>query len=437
MRQKKTAYELSSSQVETPLPVVKLYWEIVSNYRSNISTVLDLGAGDGRFMYFGKYKKYDGVEIDRNRINGIDIPHKAAIHNECAFEYNKQGYSICIGNPPYVRHHDLDENWRDKIVNKLNNEIGISINRKCNLYSYFLMLGILKTNKTGLIAMVVPYEWVSRPSTKYLRDYINEKKWHVDIYRFTEEIFSNVLTTSSISIIDKKNNDGKWDYYSIDAKGVQKKHQKVTISSKEILPYEKHGVISAKRGLSPGTQKIFTISEGERIHLGLTRNDVTPCVTSLRYFSDGITHLNYKNFREYYIDAGLKCWLINSYTKPSQQLSKYLKSIPKRQRDTWTCNNQRPWYKYKLNACPQILMAAGFTRFGPKIVHNDIKAHPVGSVCGIYSNKDLKWDHLRNFLRGICFEKRVVAHSGSLKKIEIKQLNYILNRYSKRYHVGR
>jgi hypothetical protein len=80
------------------------------------------------------------------------------------------------------------------------------------------------------------------------------------------------------------------------------------------------------------------------------------------------------------------------------------------------------------------LAATGFTSYGPKILLNDVGAYAVGSVCGVHTQKrKVNFRRLRKFLAKIDFEKRVVAHSGALKKIEIRQLNTVLNRFSARY----
>jgi len=53
MHVKKTSYELSRSQVETPYDIVRIVWKITHKYRRRVSRVLDLGAGDGRFAAMG------------------------------------------------------------------------------------------------------------------------------------------------------------------------------------------------------------------------------------------------------------------------------------------------------------------------------------------------------------------------------------------------
>ncbi len=434
MRVQKSAYELARSQVETPEDVVRFVWKLNKRYRSTPGTILDLGAGDGRFATCGKYASYLGVEIDRGRVRNAKLPQHASMRVGCAFTHRGGGYDLCVGNPPYVRHHDLDETWRDRIAARLSKATGKEINRKSNLYVYFITLGLLKTAPDGLVSVVVPYEWASRPSASALRGYIEANDWHVDIYRFADNIFGNVLTTASVSIIDKRNRDGKWRFFDVDANRRIRKHREVTLSAKSLLPYERRGPIWAMRGMSPGTQSVFTLTEGERIHAGLSLDDVLPCVTTLRHISDTIQVLNRNTFRRCFIDAGERCWLIQSHKPPSTRLQRYLDHVSPERRATWTCTNRDPWFSFDLHPCPRLLVATGFVEHGPKAVVNTVGAYAVGSVCGIHTDKPrLATRRLRQFLLGVDFEKRVVSHSGELKKIEIRQLNAVLNRFSARW----
>jgi len=433
MRNHKTAYELSRSQVTTPSEIVQLFWRVTHSYRSKFTKVLDLGSGDGRFAVGGNYDSYEGVEIDTSRCPLPNLPKTAEIFYKCAFDHNKDGYAACIGNPPYVSHHDIEEKWRNSIAQRVAKTIDVKINRKCNLYIYFIFLALLKTRPDGLVSVVVPYEWVSRPSATSLRSFINQNGWHVDTYRFAEPIFKGVLTTASISVIDKRNSDSQWCYHKINKQGNVSHDVNVTGSNREILPYENRGKMWAMRGMSPGTQKVFTLSEGERVHAGLRYDDVLPCVTSMREVPSNLMRLTKSAFRKRFIETGAKCWLIKSYEDQiSPQLQAYLDSVPENLRDSWTCKSRDCWYKYRLFDVPKMLVSTGFTSFGPKVLINTVNAHAIGSVCGIYTDKKVKLSNLRLYLTGIDFEKRVVAHSNNLKKIEIRQLNAVLNRYWKR-----
>lgn len=432
MRQIKTAYELARSQVATPQEIIDVFWKITQHYRPSFSRVLDMGAGDARFAFGGRYSCYEGIEIDRTRWPVKPLPPNALYRHGCAFTHSGSDYAACIGNPPYVRHHDLDDEWRDTLARKLSAQTGHEINRKCNLYVYFLFLALLKTKPDGLVSLLVPYEWVSRPSARPLRDYIAGNEWHVDTYRFGVPIFDGVLTTASISVIDKRNRDGKWVYHKVTPKGIVSKLDGVTGSPQPVLSYDGRSTLWAMRGMSPGTQQVFTLTEGQRIHAGLRSDDVLPCVTSLRGIPRDLTSLTRAAFRRFYVDAGAKCWLIKSFKDPmSPQLHAYLASVPENQRDTWTCTSRHPWYRFNLSPEPGLLVSTGFTSFGPKVLANPVGAHALGSVCGVYADFPCHWHPVRKYLTAINFEKQVVPHAKQLKKVEIRQLNSVLNAYRK------
>ncbi len=419
-------------QINTPINIVKEFWNIVSKHRSSLGHVIDMGAGDLRFSLWGNYSKYIGIEIDKNHKKLSAVPNNASLKYECVFEFPKVDYNACIGNPPYIRHHDIDREWRNTIVKMIKDKLNITLNQQCNLFVYFMCLGIIKTNFDGLIALIVPYEWVSRPSVKALREYLISKKWGVHVYRFKEEIFNGVLTTASISIIDKTSKAKKWKFYEIDNQFNVFPKKNMSGTKYSILPHEKRTKIWSMRGLSPGTQKVFTLTEGERIHFGLRKRDVLPCVTSLRDLPKSLLILNKASFKKYFIDAGRRCWLIRSdkYNLPlNDTLNKYIRSIPKSKRNTSTCKNQKPWYSYAPHPVSKILYGSGFTTFGPTFLINSIRAVAIGSVHGIHSDGKFSKKNLVEYLSKINFVKRVVAHAGILKKIEVKQMNGVLNSY--------
>ncbi|HEY0003833.1 MAG TPA: hypothetical protein VGB17_03400 [Pyrinomonadaceae bacterium] len=431
MRHPRTAYELSKSQVATPSSVISLFWKLTKQYRQRLGSVLDMGAGDCRFAKGGIFDQYTGVEIDKERVAASRPPANGKIINGCVFRHHGSGYSACIGNPPYVRHHDIESPWKEETVARLERKLDISLNKHGNLYLYFFCLGLLKSCEDGLIALVIPYEWVSRPSFKAVREYIQSRDWRVAVYRFQMPVFEGVMTTASITIVDKACRDSQWKYFDITPNYEVVPRHGITGSKEQVIDYAKRGETWALRGISPGSQKVFTLTEGERIHAGLGKGDVVPCVTSLRNVPRELRVLSRTAFDKHFVKAGKKCWLIRSNkTQRSIQLNAYLESIPEAKRQTYTCKNQTPWFNYESHPVSQLLFSSGFTKFGPKVLINSVGAHATGSVYGIHSKKKLPVRHLQAYLLEIDFEKRVVAHSGKLKKVEIKQLNAVLNVFS-------
>jgi hypothetical protein len=246
-------------------------------------------------------------------------------------------------------------------------------------------------------------------------------------------IFDGVMTTASISIVDKRRRDGHWTYYDITPDYQVERRSGVTNSDAQVLDYAERGKIWALRGLSPGSQHVFTLTEGERIRNGLSRKDVDPCVTTLRHAPSNLRTLTEAAFNKHFVQAGQKCWLIRSHAKNrSAGLDSYLAAVPKKDRQTYTCQNQTPWFKYLPHPVPWILFASGFTHFGPKIMVNSVRAHAVGSVWGVHAKARLPLRRLQNHLLSVNFEEQVVAHAKTLKKVEVKQLNAVLNAFINR-----
>jgi hypothetical protein len=437
MAHPRTAYELSASQVTTPESIVSLFWRITREYRPALGTVLDMGAGDCRLARDGPFEKYVGVEIDGKRVAAATPPTNGKIIHNCVFQHGGHDYDACIGNPPYARHHDIQTRWKDRTIARLEDELAVSLNKHCNLYIYFFCLALLKSRQEGLAALIIPYEWVSRPSAKALREYIQRKRWSVSVYRFQMPIFDHVMTTASISIVDKASRKGNWEYYDIAHDHRIVKRRGVTNSRHRVLDYASRGTIWALRGLSPGSQKIFTLTEGERIRNGLKRGDVVPCVTTLRNVPRSVLTLSRAAFQKYFVSRGEKCWLIRSYEpNRSINLNAYLDAAPLAIRQNYTCKNQCPWFNYTPHPIAQILFSSGFTAFGPKILLNWVGACAVGAVLGIHGKKKIPIRRLQDYLLKINFEERVVAHARKLKKVEVKQLNSVLNAFVEKERRG-
>ena len=308
----------------------------------------------------------------------------------------------------------------------------VSISGLANAWQYFFLLAIASLKDDGLSALVIPYEWVSRPSARALREYIHKHHWSVRVYRLADTRFNGVLTTSSITIVDKARKDGSWKYFEETTGDRYLRLKSPTGSPAGVIEYVRSrdvpaGTPRAIRGLSPGTQKVLTLTEGERVRSGLwIGRDVVPCVTSLRHLPAETRELNDAAFRHHYRDQGRKCWLIRTDKDLSSVLRLYVDAVPATEYQTATCLERADWWKFRMPLVPRVLIAQSFKGEYPKGVSNWIKARAVGGVCGIYNVNDDQAQRLVKGLTGMGLRDRVVAYSNGFRKIEINQLNALL-----------
>jgi hypothetical protein len=308
---------------------------------------------------------------------------------------------------------------------------GPALKKTANSFVIFLTQALIRTKTDGIVAQVVPYEWVTRPSAKELRTFIKDKGWDVYVYRFDSNIFPTVLTTASITIIDKNSDTGKWKFGSITRSGSIKLASQPSGTQSKVLAYsDGSDACKAIRGLSPGGQEIFVLTEEERLFHSLKKGlDVRPCVTSLRSIAPDLELLDKDSFERHFVRTKARCWLIRSdKDKLSPNLARYLTGVDEAAWKRYsTCTTRELWWKYRPHQAPSLLVASGFTKNGPKVLMNEVRAVAAGSVYGVLigENPDLART-MACKLRGYDFHTQLVHHSNGLKKIEVRQLNAVL-----------
>lgn len=423
---------LDRCQVDTPDGFVELAWKLVDARRDVIDKVVDFGAGDARFARYGAYSSYVGYEIDVGRFSDATTSDRVRLIGRCAFSYREDDADLCIGNPPYVRNQDLPTGWREMAASEVRRRTGVSLSGLANAWQYFLMLALASVKSDGLVVQIVPYEWVSRPAAAQMRQWILSHRWAVDVYRLPDGVFSDVLTAASITIIDKRARSGKWSFHEISSDGLVKPLPSPTSTPDGVVAYSRPagGGARAKRGLSPGTQRVLTLTEGERVHHGLIPEvDVVRCITSLRHVSAAATRLSVDIFNDNYRDRGVKCWLIRTNGQPSVRLAAYIESIPESAYQTATCLGRQEWWRFRMPAHrPQILVAQAFKGVTPKVMSNDADVIPVGGVAGIYDLPEGSVGAVLSELRSLQMDRLLVPYAKQMHKVEINQLNTLLGR---------
>lgn len=424
---------LDRCQVDTPPSLVEATWERILRRRGAFAKVLDFGAGDGRFAHAGRYGQYRGYELDWSRVGYPPLPQNATLVHGCAFSATESPADLCIGNPPFVRNQDLPAGWREKVAGKLEERAGVKMSGLANAWQYFFLLSLISTADDGICALVIPFEWVSRPSAKAIRDYIAAHSWDVDVYRLEDEAFAGVMTTASITVIDKRGS-GVWRFFDTDSDMQDRAKRSATQTDEGHIGYatrRRAGTFRAVRGLSPGNQKIFVLTEAERARLGLRIDvDVVRCLTSLKDLPADAEELTHQVFDRSIRAGGKRCWLIiPDAAKCPGPLKDYIDSVDPKLYATATCLERELWWRFKMPDVPSVLVASCFKGERPKAVRNLVGAIAVGGVVGIHGGDETMADEFMAHLAQQDLSRRIVAHANGLMKIEIGQFNTLMSEW--------
>lgn len=117
-------------------------------------------------------------------------------------------FDFVVGNPPYVRIHDLKKEERERLKNEF-----MFIQGSMNLYMAFFEMGFNMLKEDGILGFITPNSLLHNVSNKNFREYVKDNKALKTIVDFKSNIiFEGFSTYTTISIIKFNNNDNCFDY---------------------------------------------------------------------------------------------------------------------------------------------------------------------------------------------------------------------------------
>lgn len=163
-----------------------------------------------------------GVEIDKDahdeclvRLNHL-CQEQLGIHEISWRIYHQdtldfyQGHLQCfdwiVGNPPYVRLHNLDDDIRDVLKKQFKFTKGTT-----DLYLAFFEMCFLMLNKTGKFGFITPNSFLYNTSYQHFRQFLQHQKKLKTLHDLkSNKVFDGYATYTAISIFD---NTHEHDYF--------------------------------------------------------------------------------------------------------------------------------------------------------------------------------------------------------------------------------
>lgn len=151
--------------------------------------------------------EYDAIVFDKTLSEikewafqkfGLVIPF-SNLYKSDALDFEEfNSFDFVVGNPPYVRVHNLPQDMRDKIK-AYAHSTGTT-----DLYLIFYELGIKWLNDSGVLSYIAPNSWMRNASQKNFRAELVERKLISKITDFGKvKVFSGISTYTSIVVLDK------------------------------------------------------------------------------------------------------------------------------------------------------------------------------------------------------------------------------------------
>jgi hypothetical protein len=199
--------------VYTPLPVVRSMVDWVAA-RGTPSRVVDPGAGSGRFILAAgaafPAAELMAVEADalaalmlRANVEVLGYTSRTRVH---VMDYRDVALDKCagttafIGNPPYVRHHDIGGPWKAWYTERFA-ALGIRASALAGLHLHFFLQTRLLARRGDLGAFITSAEWLDVNYGSALRRLLLDELGGVALHVLEPEVaaFPGTATTAAIT----------------------------------------------------------------------------------------------------------------------------------------------------------------------------------------------------------------------------------------------
>ncbi len=155
----------------TPMHIVQTMvdWAVTNKKPARI---IDPGVGSGRFLMragaaFPKASLI-GIDVDplatlMARANlavlGMGKRSKITLGDYRDFSEKVPGSTLYIGNPPYVRHHQIPQAWKDWLASEAK-KLGLNASKLAGLHVYFFLATVSQSKEKDFGTFITAAEWL-------------------------------------------------------------------------------------------------------------------------------------------------------------------------------------------------------------------------------------------------------------------------------------
>ena len=113
--------------------------------------------------------------------------------------------NLILANPPYVRHHHLEREDKERLQALTRQLAGVEVNGLAGLYVYFLLLATAWMEEGGLAAWLIPSEFMDVNYGAALKRFLTDRVELVRVHRFDAEDvqFGDALVSSVVLVFRK------------------------------------------------------------------------------------------------------------------------------------------------------------------------------------------------------------------------------------------
>jgi methylase of polypeptide subunit release factors len=436
--------------------------------RSADDRILEPSSGDAAFLVAATDRlrelggdvrpEVDGVEIHsasaavaRKRVTAAGGDPRIHVGDFFAVP-PRPAYSAVIGNPPYIRYQQFRGESRAQ-SRKAALSAGVALSRLASSWAAFTLHAAMFLQDGGRMGLVLPGELLSVNYAGVVRKFLFDRFATVDLVLFDEQVFPGAEADVVLLLADGFNT-GPSAHATIhrapnaaSLTSVLAQHHWVPPDPSDKWVSGLIGGASATKidaltsaghfttldqwgdttlGMVTGNNGYFALSRQRVAELGLRSTDV------VRLSPPGSSHLRGLVLSPELLrrleDSGKSVYLFRPEGEPSRAAQHYIDAgYTAGVHTAYKCRIRKPWYRVPLLK-PADLLLTCMNADTPRLVTNQVKAHHLNSVHGVYlhdshreAGRDLLPVAMLNSVTVLHAEMVGRAYGGGILKIEPRE----------------
>jgi adenine-specific DNA-methyltransferase len=416
------------------------------------SALFDPAVGPGTFFSaartVGYTDRFDGFELHENAFadgEKLGLDRRDFSRIEIADFISSrfvQTFPAIISNPPYIRHHRLDERRKSELRSIAERVLGFALDGRVGLHVYFLLKCLEHLSPSGRLAFLLPADVCEGISSRALWNRLCQRYCLEAVLTFAESAapFPNIDTNAMVFLMSHsapgrhfkwlrvKERNAEGILHSLqDAKNRRETGDTVLCHERELSEALATGLsrpprpVALKglplshfarvvRGIATGANEFFFLT---REQMKLLELDPRCFIRAIGRTRDCRTDVLHHSTLEQLDQAGRPTWLLNLGDTPKERLPVALRSHLESGEQQQVhrralIQSRRPWYKMEQRTPPPILFAY-LGRRDCRFILNEAGVVPLTGFLCVYP-----WDTDREAVRRLW---RALNYSDTLQNL--------------------
>lgn len=445
-----------SGATYTPSTIVRTMVEWAKNY-DKPARIVDPGSGSARFLMSAgaAFPAAELIGVDTDPLatlvaranlaaSGLASRARIVLNDYRRFQHSGSGKTLYIGNPPYVRHHQISTKWKGWLFNEAE-KLGLCASKLAGLHVHFFLATARQAKPGDFGAFITAAEWMDVNYGALVRSLVLGQLGgqSVTVIEPTAQPFPDAATTAAITTFEIHSKPTSIFFRRVDSlRNLDGLSEGRKVHRDRLLTEARWSHLS--RSSEKAREGYVELGELCRVHRGqvtgsnevwiagehsadLPRSVLFRTVTRARELIDAAGLLDDASKLKCVIDLPSDLDTLNTLER--RAVDRFLKVARAMGANKgYIASHRKAWWSVGLRA-PAPIISTYMARRPPAFVLNKVDARHINIAHGLYPRErltDLARKTLVDYLQTNISQRSGRTYAGGLTKFEPREMERLI-----------